>query len=225
MDLRPEAESLAGYYSPDKLRRASYEAMVERILVCLREGLKVCALIYGHPGVFAYPGHEAVRRARLAGYRAEMLPAVSAEDCLFADLGVDPGQDGCQSFEATDFLISRRRFDPRVPLILWQIGLVGEFGYKPDYSLAGLHVLVEVLLESYEATHEVVVYVAAQLLGCDPSIQRITLAGVPEAQISPVSTLYIPPKSRALPDAGMIVRLGISLADLGLDAAEGDSSC
>jgi hypothetical protein len=34
-----------------------------------------------------------------------MLPAVSAEDCLFADLGVDPGAAGCQSHEAADFLI------------------------------------------------------------------------------------------------------------------------
>jgi hypothetical protein len=225
MDLRPEAESLAGCYSPDKLRRTSYEDMVERILVCVREGLRVCALFYGHPGVFGYPAHEAVRRVRLAGYRAEMLPAVSAEDCLFADVGVDPGQDGCQSFEATDFLISRRRFDPRVPLVLWQIGLVGEFGYKPEYSLAGLRVLVEVLLESYEETHEVAVYVAARFLGCEPSIQRIALASVPEAKITPVSTLYVPPKSRAVPDAEMIVRLGVSLADLGLAAAGADGRC
>jgi hypothetical protein len=34
-----------------------------------------------------------------------MLPAISAEDCLFADLGVDPADHGCPSYEATDFLV------------------------------------------------------------------------------------------------------------------------
>src|SRR2546429_6584747 len=47
------------------------------------------------------------RQAREEGFEAEMLPAVSAEDCLFADLGVDPGDEGCQSFEATSFLLFR----------------------------------------------------------------------------------------------------------------------
>jgi hypothetical protein len=37
-----------------------------------------------------------------------MLPGISAEDCLFADLGIDPGIYGCQSYEATDFLANGR---------------------------------------------------------------------------------------------------------------------
>jgi len=35
-----------------------------------------------------------------------MLPGISAEDCLFADIGVDPGIYGCQSFEATDLFVN-----------------------------------------------------------------------------------------------------------------------
>ena len=46
------------------------------------------------------------------GFNAQMLAGISAEDCLFADLGLDPGKNGCQSFEATDFLIRRRQFEP-----------------------------------------------------------------------------------------------------------------
>src|SRR5262249_37478310 len=64
MDVNPEAESLATFYSPDKLRRTTYQEMVERILACVREGRKVCTVLYGHPGVFANPAHEAIRRAR-----------------------------------------------------------------------------------------------------------------------------------------------------------------
>ena len=34
-----------------------------------------------------------------------MLPGISAEDCLLADLGVDSAHNGLQSLEATDLLI------------------------------------------------------------------------------------------------------------------------
>jgi hypothetical protein len=224
VDVHPQAESLAAFYGPDKLRGTSYQGMVERILSCVGEGLRVCTVLYGHPGVFATPAHEAIRRAREAGYPARMLPAISAEDCLFADLGLDPGRGGCQSYEATDFLISRRRFDPCVPLILWQIGLTGELGYKTQYSRAGLRVLAEVLLESYDPTHEVVIYEAAQIVGCEPTIRLVPLAGLPEAEVTPLSTLCVPARAPAAPDPEMVARLGIRWSDIGLAAPEGGAS-
>ena len=39
-----------------------------------------------------------------------------AEDYMFADLAVDPSRCGCQSFEASDFLICGRIFDPTAVL-------------------------------------------------------------------------------------------------------------
>ena len=54
-----------------------------------------------------------------------MIAGISAEDCLFADLGFDPASTGCLTFEATDFLIHNRRVDPTCLVILWQIGVVG----------------------------------------------------------------------------------------------------
>ena len=73
-------------------RLDTYQDMVDRILACVREGSDVCVAFYGHPGVFVYPSHEAIKRARIEGYKATMLPGISAEDCLFADLGIDPGK-------------------------------------------------------------------------------------------------------------------------------------
>jgi uncharacterized protein YabN with tetrapyrrole methylase and pyrophosphatase domain len=208
--VHAKAESLHTFYSADKPRQASYESMVERILSCVREGLKVCVAFYGHPGVAVSPGHEAMRRARLEGYTVRMVPGISAEDCLFADLGIDPATDGCQSFEATDFLVRRRRFDPRVPLILWQAGITGDPGYSSPYSGNGLRILVEILLEHYENTHEVVIYEASRYLGCEPLIQRVALNRVPDMKLIVASTLYVPPKERAAPDFAMAERLGIS---------------
>jgi hypothetical protein len=105
--------------------------MSELTLKYLREGLNVCVVYYGHPGVFVMPSHDSIRQARAAGFEAIMLPGISAEDCLFADLGIDPGRIGCQSFEATDFLVNRRKFDTSSHLILWQIGVIGDLSYDP----------------------------------------------------------------------------------------------
>jgi hypothetical protein len=170
--LNSAAESLHGFYAPGKPRETTYAEIVDRVLGAVREGRRVCAVAYGHPGIFASPLHAAVRRAREEGYAAEMLPAVSAEDCLFADLGLDPGSDGAQSFEATDFLIRRRPVDPSSLLVLWQIGLIGigEHRARRDcWNPAGLKLLGEVLAESYGADHPAIVYHAATLPLCRPT--------------------------------------------------------
>ena len=71
------AMSLRGYYGEGVHRSESYEAMVQHILSCVRAGQDTCVALYGHPGVFAYPSHESIRRARSEGYPARMLPGIS----------------------------------------------------------------------------------------------------------------------------------------------------
>jgi uncharacterized protein YabN with tetrapyrrole methylase and pyrophosphatase domain len=205
------AESLFDAYGEGKPRQRTYEEMVERITRPVRDGLEVCAAFYGHPGVFVNPGHAAIRRLRDEGYRARMLPGVSAEDCMYADLGIDPAVHGCQSFEASDFLIRRRKHDPTAALILWQIGAVGVATFEKSHlwSRRGLRILVERLLERYPADHEAVIYESAQLPVCDPSIQRVKLAEVAGAKVSVISTLYLPPLERAPLDLEMLDRLGL----------------
>src|SRR3954452_19654831 len=84
--LNPETQSLYGLNGEGKPRINTYNEMIDRVLTCVREGHRTCFALYGHPGVFVYPSHESVRRARAEGYDAQMLPGISAEDCLFADL-------------------------------------------------------------------------------------------------------------------------------------------
>ena len=74
--------------------------MADTILNEVRAGKTVCAALYGHPGIFACVGHIAITDARAEGFSAEMLPGISTEDCLVADLGIDPGTTGMQSMEA-----------------------------------------------------------------------------------------------------------------------------
>jgi hypothetical protein len=215
-ELNPSAESLRSLYGDDRRRMATYEAMVERILVELAAERLVCAVFYGHPGVFVRPSHVAISRARAHGHVALMLPGISAEACLIADLGVDPASDGWQTFEATDFLVHDRRFDPRSGLVLWQIGAVGELGLvRGPPNPTKLGVLTERLVATYGRAHEVVVYEAAAMPTCDPLIHHTTLERLPDAPITMFSTLYVPPRERAGLDLDRVRALGLSPADFG----------
>lgn len=209
--LNRSAESLHDAYAVDKLRSRSYQEMAERIVDSVRRGLDVCAAFYGHPGILANPAHQAIRMARSEGYAAWMLPGISAADCLYADLGVDPGLEGCQSFEASDFLLRNRRFDSTSSLLLWQIGGIGvETLPEEPCNREGLAVLSEVLLEHYPAHHEVVIYEAVEFPVCEPLIARTPLAGLVEAEVSWASTLYVPPLPRRSIDPAMRDRLKLS---------------
>lgn len=216
VEMNPRAASMRGLYGADRRRRATYDAMVERILTELRTNAVVCAVFYGHPGVFVSPSHEAVRRARAEGHTALMLPGISAEDCLIADLGLDPARIGLHTFEATDFLVHRRGFDPAAPMVLWQIGAVGNLGVqKSGFARKGLAVLIEVLSKTYGPDHEVVVYEAAVMPTCDPVIHRTPLGRLPDAPITALSTLYVPPCKSATLDLEMVAALGLSPSDFG----------
>jgi uncharacterized protein YabN with tetrapyrrole methylase and pyrophosphatase domain len=208
--LNATAESLQVFYHPDKDRLLSYQEMVERILTCVRAGQKVCVAFYGHPGVYVFPAHEAVERARREGYPARMLPGISAEDCLFADLGIDPARTGCQSHDATDFLLCRRRVDTSSALILWQVGIVGELGGRTTSSRRGLRLLVQALLKYYPADHEAVLYEAAPFPLCRPRIRRVRLAHVSRARVTLASTLFIPAARPPSVDLKLVQRLRIS---------------
>lgn len=200
--LNPKgAVSLQKYYVEGKQRLETYREMVEDILYRVRSGKKVCGAFYGHPGVFAYPPHEAIRRARSEGYEARMLPGISSEDCLFADLGIDPAVGGCQSYEATDFLMNGRVIDPSSQLILWQVGALGDWTYQRNgYDLRALPLLLQRLCESYHPEHGIVVYEAAIFPGCEPRINTMPLYQLNAASVSAACTLYIPPGRASTPD-------------------------
>jgi hypothetical protein len=207
--LNSTAESLQPFYGPNKFCLVTYTEMVDRILFFVRKRMKVCAVFYGHPGIFVFSSHEAIRIARAEGYPAAMLPAPSAEDCLFADVGFDPAAHGCQSFEATDFLVRRRKFDPFSPLILWQIAFIGNWKLERMDCSPNIVVLIEELKKHYDAKHMTVLYQAAQYTSCDPIIQHVPLGKIPKASINGITTLYVPPRGSAPLDYAMVDRLGI----------------
>jgi uncharacterized protein YabN with tetrapyrrole methylase and pyrophosphatase domain len=192
VQLNARSSSLEHCYVWGEHSHAASTRMVEAILARVRDGRSVCAAFYGHPGVFVLPSHEAVKQARREGFDATMLPGVSAEDCLFADLGVDPAEAGCQSYEATRFLERRPAIEPRAALVLWQIGVVGSANHSAEANAPRLPELVDRLRELYPDEHEVVVYEASSFAGIAPLIRPVPLADL-AAAVSPASTLYVPP--------------------------------
>jgi uroporphyrin-III C-methyltransferase len=193
-DLNASAETLADLYGEQVDRERTYAAMATRITSAVRRGASVCAAFYGHPGVFVEASHRAIEELQEDGYRARMVPAVSSDACLYADLGVDPGMCGVQSFEATDFLLRRRRFDSTSVLLLWQVGALGEkTAVRGSCKPERLATLTRHLLRSYPPRHPVVVYRAGQFPGQGPSIRSVRLETLPRTDVSPAETLYVPP--------------------------------
>lgn len=224
--IGPDAESLYVLYADDKLRSITYEQMVQRTLECVRQGNDVCLVFYGHPGIFVYPSHESIKRARAEGFEAKMLPAVSSVDCLFADLGIDPAR-GCQMLEATDFLLRDRVIDTAVHMIMWQVGCVGDIGFRfQGYDGRNVPVLAEVLSDLYGGEHEATVYEAAQYSICEPTIKKTKLKDLASAGLTGISTLHIPPKQTCAVNSAMAHRLGLDeiLAARGRNAVDGRPS-
>jgi precorrin-6B methylase 1 len=203
--LNPSAESMGRFYGTEKLRKITYSEMTEQILHFVRKGLDVCAVFYGHPGVYVESGHAAIRRARAEGFPARMLPAISAMDCLYADVGVDPGALGSQSYGATHFLRRVRKLEPGRPLFLWQVGLIGETRMPlKACNRGGLKLLVGELKKFYPRNHKVIIYEASQFVTCKPVVRTVRLADLPTARVSPLSTLYVPPLGEPRVDRQML---------------------
>jgi precorrin-6B methylase 1 len=206
--LRPDLQSLQPYYAVGKPRTHSYREMIDALLTQVRAGRRVCGVFYGHPGVFAYVPHQAVARAREEGFQAHMDPGISAEDCLYADLGIDPGTYGCQHYEASQLMFYQRRIDPSAYLILWQIGVAGDRSVsRLRTGRAHRQLLVELLAADYPLDHEVIVYEAATLPIGDARMERMTLSAVVDAELNQQSTLVLPPSRQMQPNEAMLARL------------------
>ncbi len=192
-ELNPSARSLHEHYRAGRPRLDIYEAMVKEIVSPLRAGRTVCAAFYGHPGIFVYPGHESVRRARRDGFEARLLPGISALDCLWCDLGIDPALGGCQIYHATDFLEDERAPDTKATLILLQISVIGQSAHLEEPDWSRLPLLVDYLRRFYPEDHEVIGYEASPFSVVRPIIERVPVAALATAPLTPAMTLVVPP--------------------------------
>lgn len=208
--MNSDVRSLQPLYKEGQSRMITYRGMVDAMLAEVRAGKNVCAAFYGHPGVFAWPAHKAIEIARQEGYRAHMEPGISAEDCLYADLGIDPGKYGCAHYEASQLMLYQRHIDTSAYLIVWQVGVAG------DQSLARFatgsayrQVLVDLLARDYPLEHEVAIYEAATLPIDQPRIEWLPLGKLASADIDMHATVVIPPSTTLQPNLKIRERLAM----------------
>ncbi|MCX7514722.1 SAM-dependent methyltransferase [Frateuria hangzhouensis] len=206
--MHPDVRSLQPYYREGKSRLTTYKEWVGLMMAEVRAGKRVCGVFYGHPGIFAWAPHKAIAAARAEGFDAHMEPGISAEDCLYADLGIDPGRFGCQHFEASQLLFYERRIDSAGYLVLWQAALVGDrslgrLATGPAYR----QLLVDLLGRDYPPGHEVIIYRAATLPIEAPRVRRVALCDLAQAPMTAEETLVLPPACPLKPNLAMQERL------------------
>jgi hypothetical protein len=143
-----------------------------------------------------------------------MRAGVSALDTMCADLGFDPSQPGLMTYEATDMIVRRRRPDPALHVVLWQVGLIGELGYRRQGFLnSGFSLLLDHLEAVYGPDQLVTNYVGSRYPGIDPLIARHTISELREpsiqAGVTGLSTFYLPPIHAPAADQAVLRELGL----------------
>ena len=208
MSMNDNVESLQRFYKEGKNRTLTYQEMVETMMSAVRQGKQVVGAFYGHPGVFAWAPHRVVKQAQEEGYDAAMLPGISAEDCLFADMGIDPGQVGCQHLEASQLMLFERTLDTAGYVILWQVGVAGDVTRgKFVTSSRYRDILVEVLLEYYPADHSIALYEAKVLPIDKRRIDWLNLSQLAAVTVHQHTTLVIPPSRKLVANHAVRARL------------------
>ncbi|MCW9029842.1 MAG: SAM-dependent methyltransferase [Kangiella sp.] len=207
--------SLQSLYAEGKHRMDTYEEMVSMMMKVVRLGKSVCGAFYGHAGVFAWAPHETIRQAQAEGYHAYMEAGISAEACLYADLGIDPGNFGVQSYEASQFLFFNHTPNNKAYLILWQIGLVGEHTAKKLSTTKNrIRKFVEYLMKWYPPNHEVTIY-EAQVLPIDKVRKdTVRLDELEQEELKLISTLVIPPAEKLTVNEENLKVYGITASEI-----------
>ena len=192
--MNADVRSLQPYYQDGLPRSDSYRQMVSAMLAEVTAGKKVVGAFYGHPGVFAWVPHNAIKQALELGYQAYMEPGISAEACLFADLMIDPGAYGCQHYETSQFMFYQRNIDNSGYLVLWQVVAAGDKSLTQfEATTSYLEVLIELLMQWYPPEHQVILYEAKTLPFQQPRIEHIRLTDLSSVRLDMKTTLVVPP--------------------------------
>lgn len=208
------SQSLDTIYFAYEKRIDAYQAITNYIVSENDKCSSLCVVFYGHPTLFASSALQAVRHVKQKNETARILPAISSLDCLIADLAIDPGDKGCFSADATDFLIYKRIFDIHSHLILWQIASLGAFNQE---KTSCMHVLQDYLLKFYPMDHMACLYEASQYPSMPPRMDFFPLSNIEQQAVTSISTLYIPPVIKEECDKDMLKKLGMNVTNFKSD--------
>jgi uncharacterized protein YabN with tetrapyrrole methylase and pyrophosphatase domain len=211
VELGPDVVDLGGAAGKVEHRVMAYRRMAAAVVSAALEQAPVCFATYGHPTMFCYPTTLIRRAALVLDLKVKLLPGVSFLDAMLADLGVDPGFDGLQIYEATDMLVRRRPLQPDVALVITQAPMVANASNRPsDVRLDHLDLLQRYLGETYPSTHEVVLVTSAPHPLLDPEVNVVPLGSLAAALLasSQLATLYVAPvEHRPVADQALVATM------------------
>ena len=196
LEINKNSESMKSLYEDGKPRQDTYSEMSKTLVKSVKDGARTCGVFYGHPGVFVNPSFNALEIIRREGYSGKMFPGVSAEDCIFSDLEIDPGKFGCQSYEATSLLVYGSTINPSALLVIWQVGAIGDIHHTIDWDNGvGIDLMKRKLLEYYESDHQVIFYEAPIYPIAIPNIIKSSISDMESVECSGITTLVVPPRT------------------------------
>lgn len=117
-DNSKKSISMDSIYFSSSLRKNAYSNIANKILKELDNYNDLVFLTYGHPTFFSSVTTELTDKIDNKSIKLHIMPSISALDCLCADLKIDPGIHGLQSYEATEFILRDHDFSPYSHLIL-----------------------------------------------------------------------------------------------------------
>ncbi|WP_394542832.1 hypothetical protein C1N73_33260 (plasmid) [Priestia aryabhattai] len=152
-------------------------------------------LVHGHPLFIVSTSEYLIQEAKNSGLKLEILPAVSSLDTVITDLQLDLGY-ALQLYEANFMLNMNPKIDNKVPLLIFQVAVLGLFSVQKSYQDVDLHPLQEFLLKYYPATHVITFVLSSKhvLVSSDKlevKVEELDKINVDFLEGRP--TLYIPP--------------------------------
>ncbi|HAU0151392.1 TPA: hypothetical protein JBF02_15920, partial [Legionella pneumophila] len=198
-----KAISLDAIYFSFQERKEAYQAICQEVINIVTKNQNTCFIIYGHPLILSNSAEQLIKEIKEESLdlEIEILPGISSIDTLLCDLCIDPGNGGLQAFEATEFINTNHKINTNSHLILWQIGVVGVKSIiQNDKDLVdsierkiAIFQLQRKLLDWYNETHPIVLYVASIYPQVPCEKFDICLSNLDKVNIPRLATAYIKP--------------------------------
>jgi uncharacterized protein YabN with tetrapyrrole methylase and pyrophosphatase domain len=184
--------SLRELYFLSPQRANSYRLIEEKVIASFKHYNNICLVFYGHPLLLADSVSSIIKEAKSKDIKVQVLPGLSAFDCLLADLEIKL-DGGCFMMEATFFLKHQTKIDTSYHVILWQIGMIDISSSPTSENPGSLLKLKNELIKYYPTSSIIYLYEASLYPYRKPLIVRTNINDLTEYHPSSITTAYIPP--------------------------------
>jgi tetrapyrrole methylase family protein/MazG family protein len=184
--------SLNPIYFSYPQRDQSYKKITETVISSFNDFDNVCLVFYGHPILLADSVNSIIKEAKTLDINVQVLPGISAFDCLLADLEINLN-GGCFLSEASHLIKNQIKLDTSNHVIIWQVGVIDVESPRTNEYKGNVWKLKHELLKYYHKDSEVYLYEASIYPHIKPLIKKTKVGLIDKMEISSITTAYIPP--------------------------------